>query len=197
MATGRAKRRRSGAPVNAAVLALVIEKPSYGYEVWQRFEARFGGLLDVGSSRIYQAVNGLLDDGLIEELPGGSEGSRRQPRPCYRATARGTSAHRAWLAEELRADPTRLELSQRLLAVAGDDAATLLEVVDRYEEACLDEMAELRTSAHPTASAVRGRLLAEERRLVLEARMKWILFARRQLQAMGMPSGSGGAAEPS
>jgi hypothetical protein len=26
-------------------------------------------------------------------------------------------------------------------------------------------------------------LLAEERRLVLEARMKWILFARRQLEA--------------
>jgi DNA-binding PadR family transcriptional regulator len=174
--------------VNAAVLALVIEKPSYGYEVWQRFEARFGSLLEVGASRIYQAVNGLLDDGLIEELPGASAGSRRQPRPCYRATARGALVHREWLAEELRGDPARLELNRRLLATGADDLSTLLEVVDRYEQACLDEMAELRTAARAAATAVRDRLLAEERRLVLEARMKWILFARRQLHEAAEPT---------
>lgn len=191
MATKGVKRRRHGrAPVNTAVLALVIEKPSYGYEVWQRFDARFGGVLEVGSSRIYQVVNGLLEDGLIEELPGAGGGSRRQPRPCYRATARGTRAHREWLAEELRGDPTRLELNRRLLAAGANDRPTLLAVVDNYEQACLDEMAELRTGAGGAADAdgsgddaVRDRLLAEERRLVLEARLKWILFARRQLQA--------------
>jgi DNA-binding PadR family transcriptional regulator len=171
--------------VSSAVLALVIERPSYGYEVWQRFEARFGGVIDVGASRIYQAFDGLLADGLIEQAPGMSGGSRRQPRPCYRATASGTHAHRAWLAEELRGDPARLELNRRLLATGADDVPTLLQVVDRYEQACLDEMAELRTGAAP--GAMRERLLAEERRLVLEARMKWVLFARRQLEAVGAP----------
>jgi DNA-binding PadR family transcriptional regulator len=174
--------------VGAAVLALVIEKPSYGYEVWQRFERRFGELLDVGSSRIYQVVNGLLADGLIEELPGSKDSTRRQPRPRYRATARGLAAHREWLAAELRDDPVRFELRRRLLAVGADDAPVLLEVVDRYEQACLDEVARLALDADPgrspaTEGAVCERLLAEERRLVLEARLKWILFARRQLQA--------------
>jgi DNA-binding PadR family transcriptional regulator len=175
-------------------LALVIEKPSYGYEVWQRFEARFAGVIDVGASRIYQAFDSLLDEGLIEQLPGEEAGNMRQPRPSYRVTAEGTRAHRAWLAEELRSDPARLELNRRLLAVGADDALTLLEVVDRYEQACLDEMAVLHTDARPTAgsaggalAAMRDRLLAEERRLVLEARMKWILFARRQLEAVGAP----------
>lgn len=184
MAAKRARRRQQGrAPVGAAVLALVIEKPSYGYEVWQRFERRFGGLLDVGSSRIYQVVNGLLDEGLIEELPGSVDPSRRQPRPRYRATERGLGEHREWLAAELRDDPVRFELRRRLLAVGADDAPMLLGVVDRYEQACLDEMAELRTSADTAAAAdgVCDRLLAEERRLILEARLKWILFARRQL----------------
>jgi DNA-binding PadR family transcriptional regulator len=189
--------------VSAAVLALVIEQPSHGYEVWQRFEARFGGLFDVGSSRIYQAVDALLAEGLIEVLPGAPDGSRRQPRPRYRATADGARAYRGWLAEELHGDPARLELNRRLLATAADDAAALLDVVDRYEQACLDEMAALRTAAAPPPSApapgdvgatVRDRLLAEERRLVLEARLKWILFARRQLQPMA-PRRS--AAEPS
>lgn len=184
MTTRRAKRRRQGrTPVNAAVLALVIEQPSYGYEVWQRFEARFGGVLDVGASRIYQAFDGLLDEGLIEELPAAAEVARRQPRLRYRATERGRRLHRVWLAEELRDDPVRAELSQRLLATAADDRATLLEVVDRYEQACLDEMAQLAAPERTTIGAVRDRLLAEERRLVLEARMKWILFARRQLEA--------------
>ena len=202
VATRRAKRRgHKRAPVGAAVLALVIEQPSHGYEVWQRFEARFGGLFEVGSSRIYQAVDSLLADGLIEVLPGARDGSRRQPRPRYRATADGARAHRAWLAEELHGDPARLELNRRLLATAADDAATLRDLVDRYEQACLDEMAALRTAAQPAAAApggaaatVRDRLLAEERRLVLDARIKWILFARRQLQTAA-PHRS--AAEPS
>lgn len=171
--------------MNAAVLALVIERPSYGYEVWQRFEARFGGVIDVGASRIYQAFDGLLADGLIEQVSGVAGGSRRQPRPCYRATAVGASAHRDWLAEELRGDPARLELNRRLLAAGADDVPTLLQVVDRYEQACLDEMAELRTDARSAPAAMRDRLLAEERRLVLEARMKWVLFARHQLEAVG------------
>jgi DNA-binding PadR family transcriptional regulator len=180
--------------VNAAVLGLVIERPSCGYEVWQRFEARFDGIIDVGASRIYQAFDDLLADGLIEQTAGAAVGSRRQPRPCYRATDRGTHAHRAWLAEELRGDPARLELNRRLLGTGADDVPMLLEVVDRYEQASLDEMAELRTDARPTTgsaggalNAMRDRLLAEERRLVLEARMKWILFARRQLEAVGAP----------
>lgn len=173
--------------MQTAVLALVIEKPSYGYEVWQRFEQRFGGVLEVGSSRIYQVVNGLLDEGLIEEVPGDPERSRRQPRPRYRATTHGARAHREWLAEELRGDPQQLELRRRLLAVGGEDVSLLLEVVDRYERGCLDEMAELRTSpsagGDSDATTVRDRLLEEERRLVLDARMKWIIFARHQLQA--------------
>jgi DNA-binding PadR family transcriptional regulator len=195
--TKRVKRRRQGrTPVNAAVLALVIEKPSYGYEVWQRFEERFRGVLEVGSSRIYQAVDGLLDDGLIEELPGAAAAGRRQPRPCYRATARGAQAHREWLAEELRGDPTRIELNRRLLATGAHDALALADVIDRYERACLDEMAQLRTVVRDAAPTLRDRLLAEERRLVLEARLKWILFARGQLRA-GPTASRPPAAEPS
>jgi len=168
------------------VLALVIEQPSYGYEVWQRFDARFGGLLDVGASRIYQAFDALLDAGLIEEVPGTAHASRRQPRPSYRTTAAGRRQHRAWVVDELHRDPERLELGRRLLASVADDAVALRELIDRYEQACLDEMAQLAPAdadADPDASgsAVAERLLAEERRLVLEARMKWILFARRQL----------------
>lgn len=173
--------------MHAAVLALVIEKPSYGYEVWQRFEARFAGVIDVGASRIYQAFDGLLEGGLIEQLPGAAGGSRRQPRPCYRATARGANVHRTWLAEELRSDPTRLELNRRLLVAGADDVPTLLAVVDRYEQACLDEIAALPTDIRSEPGAMRDRLLTEERRLVLEARMKWVLFARRQLEAAGAP----------
>jgi DNA-binding PadR family transcriptional regulator len=184
-------------PVHAAVLALVIEQPSYGYEVWQRFESRFAGVIDVGASRIYQAFDGLLADGLIEQLPAAAGGSRRQPRPCYRATALGVDTHRAWLADELRGDPARLELNRRLLAIGADDAPMLLQVVDRYEQACLDEIAALGTDARSAPGAMRDRLLAEERRLALEASMKWILFARRQLEAVGTPPRRYAPAEPS
>ncbi len=58
--------------VVCAVLGLVIEKPSHGYEIGQRFERRFGGFLSVGRSSIYAALASLMEAALIEKMSGRS-----------------------------------------------------------------------------------------------------------------------------
>ena len=45
--------------VNAGVLSLVIEKPSYGGEIGRRFEERYEGLLSSRPQHIYKALEGL------------------------------------------------------------------------------------------------------------------------------------------
>lgn len=169
-------------PVLAAVLALVIERPSYTYELWKRFEARFVELHPLSKGRIYQVVDQLQRRALIEEFDT-EPGNVRQPRLRYRATAAGARAHRLWLASTLHDDPRREELLRRLLATGARDARAMLQIVDLYEKACLEDMA-LRTPAEAVASGdLRDRLVAEERRLAHDARLRFIAFARRVLNA--------------
>jgi DNA-binding PadR family transcriptional regulator len=56
-------------PVNWTVLSLVIERPSYGWELWNRFDRLYGDVLPIGNeSSIYAALNALSKAGLIEEV---------------------------------------------------------------------------------------------------------------------------------
>ena len=77
--------------VACAVLGLVIEKPSHGYEIGQRFERRFGGFLSVGRSSIYAAL-GSPDGGCADREDGRPFRHRGQSR---RQGRRLLSRHRS------------------------------------------------------------------------------------------------------
>lgn len=184
-------------PAVEAVLALVIERPSYSYEIWKRFEQRFAALYPLSKARIYQVIDHLLENGLIEELAAEAP-TARQPRVAYRATAEGARSHREWLAASIREDPRREELLRRLLATGARDARAMLQVIDVYERACLDDVArngrafdDAALDGDDRVGELRERLIAEERRLAREAQLKFISFARAHIRAA--LDGGGGA----
>jgi DNA-binding PadR family transcriptional regulator len=93
-------------PVNWAVLGLMIERPSYGYEILQRFERNYGELLKLSSpSQIYTALDSLMDRGMIEATsePSPSIGSR-QPKLHYRATEDGVRRYQEHLVNHAEED---------------------------------------------------------------------------------------------
>jgi len=157
-------------PAVEAVLALVIERPGYAYQLWKRFEKRFGHLYPVGKPRIYQVVDQLVDQKLVEALKDDS-GSARQPKTQYRATPEGARRYREWLAGGIKDDPRREELLRRLLATGVNDARSMLRVpADGGHE-------------RDSVAALRDTLIDEERRLTQEAQLRFINFARRVLRA--------------
>jgi DNA-binding PadR family transcriptional regulator len=183
--------------VACAVLGLVIEKPSHGYEIGQRFERRFGGFLSVGRSSIYAALGSLMDAALIEKMStrsttGVSRGAKAGA--SYRATARGARAYRSWLAERVRNDPQRVEMLGRMTLAGVHSVDAALDFIDRYEHECVREAQEL---ARPSDSAASGRggisglverLLIEERRRIIDAQLAWITYARAELRAVSTGS---------
>lgn len=186
--------------VNWAVLGLVIERPSYGYELFQRLERRYGGVLDPPISQIYAALNALERASLIEPLPAaeaesdGVPSARRQPKVHYRATASGARAFRAWVAEGMRDDPQHAELLRRIAGAAAaagvDRVAAMRELVDVYERACLEEASRLplppaRSGTTPAAAAgeLVERLVLAARRGMLDANFAWIDYARKEIDA--------------
>jgi len=184
--------------VACAVLGLVIEKPSHGYEIGQRFERRFGVFLSVGRSSIYAALASLMEAELIEKLAttsstGVSRGAKAGA--AYRATANGARAYRTWLAERVRSDPQRVEMLGRMALAGVRSVEAALDFIARYEQECVREAQELARPADSTpgsdgVSGVLERLLVEERRRMIDAQLGWITYARAELRALrGDPVG--------
>jgi len=195
MEDGSAPDRRAQAPmtsaVNWALLGLIIERPSYAYELARRFERVYDDTLVLSSSsHAYTALGALKDRSLIEEIPG--SGTERQPKPHYRATALGIDSYRDWLVAEVREDRRRQRLFAIQLAGLARDPEAALEVISRCEHACLEEASRIPIpmrngnrngdGAADHGPELAGRLLSKENRLAVAAKRQWLQYAHRELE---------------
>ncbi len=169
-----------------AVLGLLLERPSYGYEVLVRFRRAFdAGQWAITPQGLYAALDRLEQDGLIEPIVD-QDASRRQPKTPYRVTVDGAQTLRQFLETPMDADPSRAEFLVRLQCAASQDADALLRMLDGYEHACLEELSRLGVDGHDDEGRGRlvERLALEDRRLALQARLTWIEYARQQLRSL-------------
>ena len=166
-----------------AVLGLVIERPSYAWELVQRFRRTYGGMLVLSSHvRIYTALESLRVRSLIEEVQSSTPEARtRHPKPHYRATAHGVSAYQDWLFNQIEEERHRHRVFARQLAMLDPEAA--LEVIDEYERLCLTE-SDAVSPAETERESVAERLAEGEEQLNLEVRLAWIEYARNELTSL-------------
>jgi DNA-binding PadR family transcriptional regulator len=176
-------------PVARAVLGLVIEKPSHGYEIDQRFRARFGPFLQAERSSIYRTLGRLARDGLIEptaldEVHAVRRGAK--VGPSYRATADGARAYRASLADEVRTDPQSADLIGRLMLAAMISVDAAFDFVRSYEQKCLQDAKALtppNQEGIPELVGLVQRLLLDRQRRALDADLDWLRYAKEELRA--------------
>jgi DNA-binding PadR family transcriptional regulator len=166
-----------------ALLGLVIERPSYGWELAHRFRRVYGETLSLSSpARIYEALDSLIARALIQEVNEPEPDSpARRPKPRYRANERGVEAYQDWLLVQLAEQRHRSQMFARQLALLEPRAA--LAVIERYEQECLTE-GEPSTPAQSEREGVAERLAEEDEHLALEARLSWIRYARHELAAL-------------
>jgi DNA-binding PadR family transcriptional regulator len=191
-ASGDAAERSDAAPmrspVNWALLGLVIERPSYAYDLAQRFERRYGEALPLSNvGHIYTALGVLDGRALVQEIPGTREG--RQPKPHYRATPLGVERYREWLIGQVGEDRRRNQLFVLALGALAGEPEQLRQVMAGYESACLSEgMRTPIAGAHEmtadNALALLGRLAEEENRLAVGAKLAWVEYARQELKKL-------------
>ena len=187
-----------------ALLGLVIEHPSYGYDLARHFEKAYGGLLPLsGNSHIYIALKTLTQRGLVEEVEPSSCGARslsRQPRPHYQATPEGIASYRQWLIAQLQEETRHSRLVGRQLAVFRSAPEAALDVLAGFERECLEELSKTQgradrrptpaTESPPENDGVRelvSRLTRESDRLMAAARLRWIEFARSEFSDLADP----------
>ncbi len=174
-------------PVNWALLGLVIERPSYAYELARRFERTYDGALSLSSvSHVYTALGTLRERGLVEEIPGTPEHTRSRRR--YQATADGVGEHAEWLVGAVAEERRRQRVLMVQLGALARTPDRAIAALDAYEQACIAEMAAAPpagTNDGPGTTPLVARLIGEETRLTIAARLRWAQYARAQLQALG------------
>lgn len=190
MQRGVARQRDAGtirSPIGWQLLGLLIERPSYGYELVQRFQRVYGDVISLsGVSRIYEALEELASRAMIERTPESAKqaGLTRQPKLHYRVTERGMRGYEQWLLGQLGEERRRFRLFARQLGMLSPSSA--LDVIERCGIENLQEASNLtkqKTRPENTVGLAE-RLELEDQRLALDARLSWIEYARRELQAL-------------
>jgi DNA-binding PadR family transcriptional regulator len=130
-------------PIQHAVLALLAEGDSYGYELKQSFEEAIGpqwGELNIG--HLYQVLDRLLRDGLATRRR--VRQTERPDRAVYQLTAEGREELEHWLATPfVRQAGYRDDFFLKLFAASRLGPAYVKRVTRAQREAYLAELAAL------------------------------------------------------
>jgi DNA-binding PadR family transcriptional regulator len=167
------------------LLGLVIERASYGRELYNRFERMYGDVVRLsGPSHVYGGLESLEKRRLIKSAPG--TGSDRQPRTHYRATPLGTSSYEDWFVDQVAAQRRSQELLVRQLSVFAGDPGTALRMLGGVERQHLKEAERAgRSSDAPIGSRAEliDDLVAERHRLDVGGWLKWFQYAQDRVEA--------------
>lgn len=129
-------------PLHHAVLALLSDGPSYGYELKNQFEDAIGpqwGGLNIG--HLYQILDRLERDGNLARSHLAQ--SSRPDRTLYTLTPAGRHELDQWASEPCVRSGYRDELFLKLFAASRLGADALARLVAAQRSACFSEIASL------------------------------------------------------
>jgi DNA-binding PadR family transcriptional regulator len=171
-------------PIQHAVLSLLEDGPSYGYQLKQRFEDTIGpqwGRLNIG--HLYQTLERLSRDGLVtsERVPG----DVRPDRKVFELNDAGRHELARWLEQPAeRSGGYRDELFFKLLVASRKGADAVSGVVSRQRAYQLGQLRTLSDLHQDNAAQPLVRLLIDAARLHNQADLGLLdlaFDARREL----------------
>ncbi|WP_448071811.1 PadR family transcriptional regulator [Georgenia yuyongxinii] len=162
--------------VPMALLALLDDGPTHGFDLKRRYDALLGHERELKYGQVYSTLQRLERDGLAAGV--GVEAGAGADRKVYAITPGGVSELDAWLATPQPASGRPSELFTRvvLALVAGRSAE---QVLDAHRRVYLDRMRELTAARH--AGDVVDRLAGDYEIAHLEADLQWMEVAAVRL----------------
>jgi DNA-binding PadR family transcriptional regulator len=160
-------------------LAMIESGSSYGYEIRQSLERKFGDLLpEINAGQIYTTLNRLERDGLIagDAIPGDNRGKR-----VFELTSAGKTALQEWVASPGRRPQLRDEFLLSFLVAADTGLADPRALIDHQRVAYLRSLRELDDLLSTRATTPAATLLVEGAILHVKADLDWLDLIEQQL----------------
>lgn len=176
--------------VKYGLLGILARQPKHGYELKRTFERITGGFWRLNYGQIYQTLDRLEGDGLVNHTV--EHDVSAPDRKVYDITAAGRSALARWLDNpEPRPRPLRDELFIRLAVMAGEELEPVLELLARHRTLYLAKMAELTRAKGRSKRGGDGRdglveeLLLDAALFHTEADLRWLEHCEAKLRTRG------------
>lgn len=154
-----------------ALLGILNESPSYGYELKKIYDKLFGSDKAILPGQIYSTLSRLKRDKKIEEVAS-KEASGGPERVKYAITTQGEKALRTWLETPEAPSPhlqATLYMKTVLAIMESGDAAPYL---DNQRHAHIERMRELTRRRREVPLA--NKLLIDHAIFHIEADLRWI-----------------------
>ncbi len=170
-------------PVKAATLAVLLEGPTYGYEVAKRINRRMGSSWHVQQKHIYTVLKQLEDAGLVRS----ERRSIDDPpywRRFYHPTEEAIRARREWLVTPPAGSVLRADIHARLAFSCDEDIPELLRALQEWRVELLGEIENNAATETPRVSWL-GTIMSLYRSAVdkrLKAEVEWVGEACRTLE---------------
>lgn len=156
--------------VKHALLALLAEKPRYGLQLRQEFEARTGEVWPLNVGQVYTTLQRLERDGLVR-----SDDHEAGPQKTYTITTDGAMELDVWLhSPDTGASPPRDELVIKMLValrLPGVDVAALLQSHRRQVVEMMQWYTHMKADSDHDVGLD---LLADSELFRLEAVVRWL-----------------------
>ncbi|WP_159576457.1 PadR family transcriptional regulator [Microbacterium sp. 8M] len=170
--------------VRQSLLAILDQGPCYGYQLRAEFERRTGSTWPLNVGQIYNTLERLERDGLVERGEADEQG-----HVYWAITDAGSAEVAGWLSSPVeRGGSARDELAIKLAVAATLPGVDAPAVFRTQRAASLARLEELRRAAPADAAADRPEdlakaLIADALILAAEAEVRWLDRAEERLAA--------------
>jgi DNA-binding PadR family transcriptional regulator len=173
--------------VRQGLLALLAERPRYGYELRTGFEARTGGTWPLNVGQVYTTLSRLERDGCVV-ASGASESGQRY----YEITPAGRAEVAAWFATPVRReDRPRDELAIKLALAVGHPDADLRAVIQAQRADTVRALQDYtRLKARATDGDLAWLLVLDAMVFQAEAEVRWLDHCETRLVTAVPPTPS-------
>ncbi len=170
-------------PIKAAALAVLLEGPTYGYEVAKRINRRMGASWHVQAKHIYPVLKQLEAEGLVWSQSRPIDGPPYS-RQFFYPTDRAVLARQEWLTTPPAASVMRADIHARLAFSSEEEIPELLRALSEWRVDLLEEIEENVETETPRVSWL-GTIMSLYRSAVdkrLKAELEWVGEACRALE---------------
>lgn len=166
--------------VRQSLLAILAQGPCYGYQLRHEFDRRTGSVWPLNVGQIYNTLDRLERDGLVEKGQTDAQG-----HVFWQITDAGSAEVRDWLAAPVeRAAGTRDELAIKLAVAATLPGVAVSDVIDAQRVATQERLDRLRreSPAEPIHPAdLSNALIVDALLFAAEGELRWLESAAERV----------------
>jgi DNA-binding PadR family transcriptional regulator len=174
--------------IRHSILALLQERPRYGYQLRIEFEDRTGSSWPLNIGQVYTTLDRLERDGLVRREGGDGAG-----HVIYSITASGQAEVVGWFTSPIaRTNPPRNELAIKLalaLTLPGIDVAAIIQGQRAVSVRALQDYTKSRrdTAAQQRPADTARLLVLDSLVFQTEAEVRWLDLCEARLMQLAHP----------